>query len=132
MFSPLSKVSQLKSRGSRILTRSLAPMPVRFGGSVHWFPHNLIVQLQGESFESRSRLCLITMPSVLGRSSDLLAQAPGERIFMWRKQKGGEADGGSTVLGRLRFPQMASPQLESTSLLVFQDVAGPRRPDIMS
>lgn len=75
----------------------------------------------------RGCLCLITVISVLGRSGDILAQAPLERMFMWREWKGVEAGVGGTVLGRLRFPEMASPQLTSPSLL---DVPGLRRPGI--
>lgn len=44
------------------------------------------------------------------------------------RTEGVEAGVGSTVLDGLRFPGMASPQPTGTSLLVFHDVPGPRRP----
>lgn len=126
----LSAVLQLVSRGPRILTRPLPPRPVTFRRSLSHLPHTSVVGLQGERFGIRGHLCLIVMPSILGRSCDSLAQAPWERIFMWRKRKGVEADVGSTVLGRWRFPETALRQPTSTSLLVFSDVAGLRRPGV--
>lgn len=51
MFSHLSKVSQLEYGRPRIETRPLTPVFVR---RANHFPHNLILQLQGESIRIRA------------------------------------------------------------------------------